>query len=619
MFEGSERLSRSPDDTRRNPDHRTTLRYGMDDHRSRSDLYVVSELDVSQDGGARSNHHPIANRRMPFTPLVAGTAQRDALIQQNVVAHFGRFTNYHAGSVIDEKALADLSARMNLNACYDSRALRYESRHNVAFVPVEPVRNAVEQDRMQAGIAKQDFETALGGWVFSFDRLDVFAKRHLAYCPLMGDAVAGQQDATSLDDVSTDRLYYTDCYLSVFEARVIETAEDGRRVYLDRTAFYPSSGGQPNDLGTLGDVAVLDVVDEQDRIAHVVAAPPDTDSVRGEVDWLRRYDHMQQHTGQHLLSAVLVELFAYQTLSFHMGAEMSTVELTAKELTDTQMEAAEQRANQIVREARRVNICFEEASAVEGLRKASARTGTLRVIDIEGVDRSACGGTHVRSTAEVGPIQIRKSEKIRGNVRIEFVCGTRVLRRAKQDFRILTELSRHCAVAFDRLPEHIAALRQRLQQAEKERQRIAIELARCEGKALHQAASPSKDGLRRLSLRVPAINEVARAKAQAFTACGAALALIVAADVPGVLIAASGDSGINAGAILKEVLARAGGRGGGSATLAQGSLPNHAVEHSLAAALGFALPDLADDPDSQKNKAAGEKSSTQAERQLPAR
>ncbi len=421
-----------------------------------------------------------------------------------------------------------------------------------------------------------------------------------------------------LDGVSTDRLYYADCYLGGFEARLVEAAEGGRRVYLDRTGFYPTSGGQPNDLGTLGEAAVLDVIDEGDRIAHLLAAPLAEDVVRGEVDWQRRYDHMQQHTGQHLLSAVLVELFAYQTLSFHMGGEVSTIELAAKELTDSQIEAAEQRTNQLVREARPVTIRFEEADAVAGLRKVSARTGTLRIIDIEGLDRSACGGTHVRSTAELGPIQIRKLEKIRGNVRIEFVCGIRALRRARQDFRVLTELSKQAALAIDRLPEHVAALRQRLQEAEKEHQRTAIELARREGEALHEATRPSVDGMRRILLHVPAIDEATRAKAQAFTGRGAALALTIATEVPGVLIAASSDSGIDAGAILKDVLSRAGGRGGGSATVAQGSLPDKAVENSLAAALDFAVSELTDDSNSQQNQAAGEKHSSQGEQEPPA-
>jgi alanyl-tRNA synthetase len=387
--------------------------------------------------------------------------------------------------------------------------------------------------------------------------------------------------------VRTERLYYTDSYLANFEARVLETADRGCRVYLDRTAFYPTSGGQPNDLGTLAEQPVLDVIDEGERIAHVLAAPLHDDVVQGQIDWNRRYDHMQQHTGQHVLSAVFLQLFSHPTLSFHLSTDASTIELGAKEVLEAQIHAAEERANQIVREARPVNIRFENADAVQGLRKPGNRTGMLRVIEIEDLDRSACGGTHARSSSELGPIQIRKSEKIRGNVRVEFVCGMRALRRAKQDFRIVAELAKDGGVPIDRLVPHVAGLRQRLHESEKERQRMASELARREGDALHERTQPSADGLRRILLRVPAIDDAVRAKAQAFTAHGRALALIVDEQSAAILIAASSDSGFNAGTALKEALLRAGGRGGGSATLAQGKLPDRESERLVASTLGF--------------------------------
>ncbi len=230
-------------------------------------------------------------------------------------------------------------------------------------------------------------------------------------------------------------------------------------------------------------------------------------------------------------------------------------------------------------------------AAVRDLRKPSERSGTLRIIEIEGVDRSACGGTHVRSTAELGPIQIRKLEKIRGNVRIEFVCGIRALRRTKQDYRIAAELARQGAVAIDSLPQNVAALRQRAVEAEKSRHKLTLDLARRDGIALYDATMPSSDGMRRVLLHVAAISEADRAKVEAFTARGKAVALVLGADPPGVLFACSSDSGINAGAVLKEALVREGGRGGGSATLGQGSLPNASVAESLAATLGLSASD----------------------------
>ena len=246
----------------------------------------------------------------------------------------------------------------------------------------------------------------------------------------------------------TERLYYNDCYLREFQARVLEVSDDGRRVLLDRTAFYPSSGGQPFDLGMLGGAVVVDVIDEDERVVHVVETPLAPGEVSGEVDWARRFDHMQQHTGQHLLSAVFEELFGIGTVSFHMGSVTSTIDVSAAALDAKQIERVEERCAEIVGEARPVLITFEDASADLGLRKASERTGTLRIVAIDGMDRSACGGTHLRTTAEIGAVAIRKLEKIRATTRVEFVCGLRAVRAARSDFRLLTDISRTLSRPF---------------------------------------------------------------------------------------------------------------------------------------------------------------------------
>ena len=370
----------------------------------------------------------------------------------------------------------------------------------------------------------------------------------------------------------TERLYYQDCYLRDFQARVIETADDGRRVYLDRTAFYPASGGQPSDGGTLGGAKVIDVIDEEERVAHVVETPLSEARVEGRVDWERRFDHMQQHTGQHLLSAVLEELFAMPTLSFHMGAEVSTIELRAAALDTGQIERVEGRCAEIVSEARPVAITFDQASEDLGLRKASSRSGTLRVVSIAGIDRSACGGTHVCSTAEIGPVLIRKLDKIRGNVRLEFVCGLRALRRARADFRTLLEISRHLSTPAERTPDLVAAQVERIRLLEKANQRLAADLARREGRELWAATEPGADGIRRVTQR-GSIDDAMRARAQAFAAQGRAVFLAVAENPPAVLLAASADSGVHAGERVQAAVTAAGGRGGGNQALAQGSVP----------------------------------------------
>jgi alanyl-tRNA synthetase len=318
----------------------------------------------------------------------------------------------------------------------------------------------------------------------------------------------------------------------------------------------------------------VEVVDEEDRIAHVLDSPlTAATEVEGIVDWPRRFDHMQQHTGQHLLSAVFEELYSFPTLSFHLGVDSSTIDLGTPSLTPEQAARAEQRCAEVVAEARPVSVSYEDATSASGLRKESARTGTLRIVSIDHLDRSACGGTHVSSTAAIGPVLLRKLEKMRGNMRVEFVCGLRALRAARQDYRLLNEIGRSLSASYDRAPEWIASSVERLKALEKFNQRLASELAVREARELHAATAPGPDGLRRLTQRGP-IDDAMRARAQAFTAGGQAVFLAISNDPPALLLAASADTSLHAGNLLKPILSSAGGRGGGNQTLAQGSLPN---------------------------------------------
>ena len=227
----------------------------------------------------------------------------------------------------------------------------------------------------------------------------------------------------------TERLYYTDARLTEFTARVVEIAGD--RVYLDRTAFYPTSGGQLFDTGMLGDARVVDVVDEKERIAHVLEKPARfaaNDELKARVDWTRRFDHMQQHTGQHLLSAVFDELFGHKTVSVHFGDESSTLDLDAASLSKERALKAERRANEIVFENRAISVTFEDAASATGLRKAVDRTGDLRIVEIAGIDRSGCGGTHVRRTGDIGIFKIMVEQSAAAGVRrIEAITGDAAL------------------------------------------------------------------------------------------------------------------------------------------------------------------------------------------------
>ncbi|HEX6535701.1 MAG TPA: DHHA1 domain-containing protein [Gemmatimonadaceae bacterium] len=380
----------------------------------------------------------------------------------------------------------------------------------------------------------------------------------------------------------TERLYYTDSYLRDFEARVVARDSDDRRVWLDRTAFYPTSGGQPFDTGTLGGVPVVDVVDESERVAHVLgAALPPGDVVTGHVDWARRFDHMQQHTGQHLLSAVFAELFGLPTESVHFGAASATLDLGGEHVPREQVLAAERRANEVVCENRPVTVSFEGAADAAGLRKASAREGMLRIVTIDRIDRSACGGTHVRATGEIGPILVRKVERVRRATRVEFLCGLRAVRRARADYDALSEAARALSAGVDEVPAVVRAHEEELRTATAARRELAARVHAHHARELWNAAAPDARGVRRIIERREsgALDEL-RALAQAVSTLPKAVFVGIAA-AGGLVIAASEDSGMDAGALVKRVLAETGGRGGGSPRMAQGTTSS--VEAAVAA------------------------------------
>ncbi len=385
----------------------------------------------------------------------------------------------------------------------------------------------------------------------------------------------------------THRHYYTDAYRREFMGTVIERSADGTRVYLDETAFYPTSGGQPHDVGTLGGVNVVDVVDEDARIAHVLSAPIDAAEPRllGRIDWARRYDHMQQHTGQHLLSAVFEDLFGAKTVSVHFGPESSTLDLDAESLTRDQLVSAESRANELVGEARPVVVTFEDASSAQGLRKASDRSGTLRIVSIDGVDRSACGGTHVRSTAEIGAVLIRSSEKVRKTTRVEFVCGRRALRRARRDLEALSSIAGALSASLDDAPAVVATQTERLRDADNARKKLDRDLSAYRARERYDAATPDAAGVRTIVVRDAATIDELRALAQAAFALPKVVVVGALTSPPSVLLASSEDSGLDAGKLLKERLAAVGGRGGGSPRLAQGSVPDATAMESVVASL----------------------------------
>ncbi|HMF89917.1 MAG TPA: DHHA1 domain-containing protein [Candidatus Angelobacter sp.] len=382
----------------------------------------------------------------------------------------------------------------------------------------------------------------------------------------------------------TQRLYYHDSFLCDFDARAIESLErEGKHaVVLDRTAFYPTSGGQVHDTGKLllqdnREVAVVEVADEEDgRIFHFTAQPIAAGTtVHGSVDAARRRDHMQQHSGQHVLSAAFIRLFNMPTVSFHMGAESCTIDLETAALTPAQVQQAERLANEVVLEDRPVTVRFvalEEARQL-GLRKLPPKqAGDLRLIDIREFDLTACGGTHVRSTGQIGAILLRKTEKVKQGVRVEFVCGLRAVGVARKDYGTLTEAAAIYSAHIHDLPQQVRKSQEEVRSVAKTQHRLLEELAELTAELLRATATGSPRVVVHCFPERDAV--FIKLLAQKLTArAGDVVALLASgAGQPTLVFAQSPGQNFNMGQLMKDAMAKLGGRGGGTSDMAQGGL-----------------------------------------------
>lgn len=387
----------------------------------------------------------------------------------------------------------------------------------------------------------------------------------------------------------TERIYYTDSECRSFEATVTRVFERAGRaaVVLDRTAFYPTSGGQPFDTGRLGDVDVLDTMDEGNDIVHVVSAPiPAGARVHGEIDWTRRFDHMQQHSGQHVLSAAFEKLFANRTMSFHMGTDTSTIDL-AREASVSEIDRAVDEGNRVVWEDRAVSVRFvsaEEASRLQ-LRKEPGREGILRLVDIAGVDLSACGGTHVSRTGAIGMIGVLGAERFRGGSRVTFVCGGRASRVLRSYRDAIAGSVRVLSVLPDELPAALDKIQLEAKQRRKTISMLQETLAGLQADRMLFTA-PSIGGVRVVVESIEGWDAAGlKAMASALTnRSGVAAALFTHGDPIAAVIARSPDVGLDASKVLRALLDRFGGRGGGKPDLAQGGGLAGSAEAILSAA-----------------------------------
>jgi alanyl-tRNA synthetase len=395
----------------------------------------------------------------------------------------------------------------------------------------------------------------------------------------------------------TERLYYHDSFLKEFQANVLSCEREGDRwkVILDRTAFYPSSGGQPHDTGTLGSAQVLEVVEQlhgpaeaqksaADGIVHYATAELPAGPVAGKIDWQRRIDHMQQHTAQHLLSAAFIELFGFQTKSFHLGTVTSTIDIEAPSLPPKHLEAAERRTNEIILEDREIAVRFGTAQelADAGIRKTVEREGQLRAIDIAEFDRQPCGGTHLARTGQAGLLLIRKLERRRDLWRIEYVAGYRALSAARSDFATLTQAAALLTCALPEVPAGISKWQEEGRTAQSSAKKVEDRLAQLEARELlAQRGATAEDASKGPSLIAAVLDDASAAYlgilAAKLVAESNVVALIasrsgghiVFAQTPNALTATS-----DLGALLRESIKEFGGKGGGNRNFAQGSLPN---------------------------------------------
>jgi alanyl-tRNA synthetase len=400
--------------------------------------------------------------------------------------------------------------------------------------------------------------------------------------------------------MATERLYYNDSFLCDFTAEVVDTRELSREsnqsvweVKLDRTAFYPTSGGQPHDLGRLSaesksgavlDSEVSDVhEDESGDVWHRVSKvlPPGA-QVRGIVDAQRRRDHMQQHTGQHLLSAAFIELLNAKTVSFHLGEQVSTIDLDIPKLTREDMLRVERRANEIVAEDRPIEIRYasREQALGMGVRKLPEREGEIRLIDIHDFDLNACGGTHARSTGQIGGLLLRRGEKVKQGMRVEFVCGLRAVNVARADFELLSEASALYPCAPADLPANIAKQRDELKAAPKRELRLLEEIAEFSAKEMLAAAQPNANGWKVIATSFTERDAAfAKLLAQKLTKISdSVIALVASSQGAATLVfARSANVDTDVGALLKELVTARGGRGGGGKDFAQGGVPDAAA------------------------------------------
>ena len=392
----------------------------------------------------------------------------------------------------------------------------------------------------------------------------------------------------------TEKLYHRDPYRIEFTAQVVSQRQNGDglwEVELDATALYPTSGGQPYDDGFLQGQPVIEVIEEGDTIIHLLENPlPEDERIRGKVCWVRRFDHMQQHAGQHILSQACLQVARAETVGFHLSDNSVTIDLDVPQLTTGQIQRIEDLANQIVTENRRIVVhVFPTADEIDlPIRKSGKAESDVRVIEVEGFDYSPCGGTHPRSTGEIGLIKILKTEKVRGNTRVHFACGQRALEDYRFKSEIIDEVTGYMTIGAEDLPDMVRHWDDQIKTLKKQVKEFTSSLLKYEAEAIVAAAD--SDGVYLLSYPERGVEELRQLAAGIVGLDSAAVVLAgVASPKPFVLVVAGEDSGIDASQVLRECGQDYGWKGGGTARQAQGRAEAESLEEGLQAARRYII------------------------------
>lgn len=374
--------------------------------------------------------------------------------------------------------------------------------------------------------------------------------------------------------MATTRAYYDDPYCREWTARIVRRVPGDGRVglVLDRTYFYPGGGGQPPDAGTIGGQPLLEIT-EADDLVHWVAQDPGADTVPCALDWQRRLDHMQQHTGQHILSAAFERVLDADTVSFHLGEDVVSIDIARVGLTDDDLRRVEHAANDVVmRDIPVATHYFEPDQPIPlPLRKPPAVEGTVRIVAVEGVDYSPCGGTHCARTGEVGPIKIVRAERRGQETRIYFLCGWRALQDYQRKHAIVSSMAAHFTVADAELPDAVGRLEDEAHALRKALEHAQARLFDLEAARLLESAE-SIGGVRVVARVFDDCNgEAVKRLALHLAAQGRCVALLASrTDRVQVAFARSEDVGYDMAALLRQVAPMFGGRGGGQPQIAQG-------------------------------------------------